>query len=198
MNAYQRHYNSCWEDYAAYIVADYTASVGREKERWELKQIHHYRDSIYQVYTESDRKSELYLLFSWDTPDARPAYIVAADIRKTGEEDVTFWNGEYSYNSMLDWYSYKKWFNGEADMIERIKMDMIGDLYDSAYGNHSYYAIYDYLDRFGGDKDIPWEIDENTSYVGRNGEIACMSCVVGTEKVRLFLDIWNKCYAVLR
>ena len=196
VNAYQRHYNHCWEDYAAYIVVDYASSAGLEKEQWELKQIYHFRDDIYQVYTESDRKNELYMLF--DTSDAEPDYIVAADIRKTGEEEAGLWNDEYSYSSMLEWYSYEKWFDGEADMEERINMDMIGDLYGSAYGNHSYYAIFDYLDRSGEAKDILWEIDENASYVGRNGEIACMTCIVGTRKVSLFLDIWNKRYAVLK
>ena len=39
---------------------------------------------------------------------------------------------KYSYSSMLEWYSYEKWFDGEADMEERINMDMIGDLYGSA------------------------------------------------------------------
>lgn len=198
VNAYQRHYNNCWEDYAAYIVSDYVTAARIENEQWELKQIYHYKDDIYQVYTESDMKSELYILFSWNTPDARPWYIIAADIRKTGDEDVTFWNGEYSYNSMLEWYSYEKWFDGEADMQERIDVDMIGDLYDSTYGNHIYYAIFDYLDRFSGDKKIRWEIEENTSYVGRNGEISSMSCIVGTEKIILFLDVWNERYAVLK
>lgn len=55
----------------------------------------------------------------------------------------------------------------------------------------------DYLDRFDKDKEADWKIDENTSYVGRNGEIASMSCAVGTRKINLFVDVWNKTYAVL-
>lgn len=64
VNAYQRHYNHCWEDYAAYIVVDYASSAGLEKEQWELKQIYHFRDDIYQVYTESDRKSFIKKLYT--------------------------------------------------------------------------------------------------------------------------------------
>ena len=38
----------------------------------------------------------------FDTSDAEPDYIVAADIRKSGEEEAGLWNDEYSYSSMLD------------------------------------------------------------------------------------------------
>lgn len=196
MNAQQRHYNLSLENDIAIIISDYVRGTKMENEHWELNQICHYRDDIYRAYTESDMGSELYILFTIDTPDAFPYYIIAADIQKTGNEDILM-NGEYSYNSMLEWYSYAKWFDGACDMKEGVEVNIIGDLYDSVYGNGSYYAIYDYLDRFDKDKEADWKIDENSSYVGRNGEIASISCAVGTRKINLFVDVWNKTYAVL-
>lgn len=198
INGNQSHYNYTTIGDVAAIVSDYAHESGMENEQWELKQIYHYRDGIFRAYTESDMGSELYILFTENTSDAKPCYIIAADIRKPGNENMVFQNGECSYNSMLEWYSYAKWFDGEVKMKEQIEVDVNGDLYDSIYGNSSNYAIYDYLDRFGGDKKIPWEVDENTSYVGRNGVITSMFCVVGTEKINLFIDVSNKRYAVLK
>lgn len=97
---------------------------------------------------------------------------------------------------MLEWYSYEQVFNGETEIKEKIKVDVIGELYDSCLGNHSYYAIYDYLERFDGDKEIPWEIDGNISYTGDGGIVMSVSCIAGTEKINLFIDTYNKTYAV--
>lgn len=197
-NVNQTYYNYTTKGDVAAVVMDYVIEAGMEDEQWALKCIYHDEDGVYRAYTESDMGSELYILFSCETPDAKPCYIIASDIRKTGNENTSFQKGKYSYNSMLEWYSYKEWFDGEIDMKEIIEVNVNGCLYDAQYGNHSYYAIYDYLDRFGGDKDIPWEIDENMSYVGSCGSIASISCMMGSEKINLFLDTWNKCYAVFR
>lgn len=197
-NAQQRHYNLSWENLAAFAVKDYAMDAEMEDEQWELKQIYHYRDDMYQAYTESDKGSELYILFRDSTSGMSPDYIVMADVRKTPGEAAVLQEKKWSYNSMLEWYSYKKWFDGDSKMADRIQVDIKGEIYDSIYGSGSYYAIYDYLDRFGGNKDISWEIDENTSYVGRNGEIASISCAVGTEKINLLVDVWNRRYAVVK
>lgn len=197
-NVNQTYYNYTTKGDVAAVIMDYVLDAGMEDEQWALKSIYHNDDDIYQAYTESDMGSELYILFLCDTPDAKPCYIIAADIRKSANEDTVFHQGKYSYNSMLEWYSYKEWFDGGNDTEETIEVNVNGYLYDACYGNHSYYAIYDYLDRFGGDKDIPWEIDENMAYVGSCGSIASIPCVVGTEKIYLFLDIWNKRYAVFK
>jgi len=152
---------------------------------------------IYQAYTESDKGSELYILFKDSTSGMSPNYIITADIRKTADGETTFPKGKGSYNSMLEWYSYEKWFVGDCEMEARIPVEFREEIYDSIYGSSSYYAIYDYLDRFDGDKEIPWVIEENTSYVGRNGIIASMSCVAGTEQVNLLVDVWNRRYAII-
>ncbi len=196
LNDSEKMYNLTWKSYAADIVWEYAHDTGMENEKWELKQMYHYRDEIYQAYTKSDSGSELYILFTWDPSDMKPCYIIAADIRKTENEDTVLGHGKGSYNSMLEWYSYEKAFNGETEIKEKIKVDVIGGLYDSYLDNHSYYAIYDYLERFGGDKEIPWKIDENISYIGDGGIVMSVSCIAGTEKVNLFIDTYNKTYAV--
>ncbi len=196
VNDAEKQYNLTWKSYAADVVYEYARDTGMENEKWELRQMYHYRDEIYQAYTKSDRGSELYILFTWDPADAKACYIVAADIRKTEKEDIVFSHGRGSYNSMLEWYSYEKEFTGETEMEEKIEVNTIGNLYDSYLTNHSYYAIYDYLERFGGDKTIPWEIDENLSYTGDGGIIISVSCTAGTEKINMFIDTYSKTYAV--
>ena len=196
-NEQQRHYNLSWEDLTAFAVKDYAMDAGMKDEEWELKQLYYYRDDIYQAYTESDKGSELYILFKDSTSGMSPNYIITADIRKTADGETTFPKGKGSYNSMLEWYSYEKWFVGDCEMEARIPVEFREEIYDSIYGSSSYYAIYDYLDRFDGDKEIPWVIEENTSYVGRNGIIASMSCVAGTEQVNLLVDVWNRRYAII-
>lgn len=198
INDSEKKYNLTLKSYAADVVYEYAHDTGMENENWELKQMYHYRDEIYQVYTKSDRGSEIYLLLTCNPADARPCYIVAADIRKTENEDVVLSHGKGSYNSMLEWYSYEKAFNGEREMKEKIEVDVSGDLYDSYLSNHSYYAIFDYLERFGGDKKIPWEIDENVSYTGDGGIVISVSCIAGTEKINMFIDTYNKTYAVFK
>ncbi|MCM1220980.1 MAG: hypothetical protein NC548_41490 [Lachnospiraceae bacterium] len=68
-NAQQRHYNLSLENTAAFVVKDYAHNTAMKNELWELKQIYHYRDDIYQAYTESDMGNELYILFKTNTPD---------------------------------------------------------------------------------------------------------------------------------
>ena len=82
-------------------------------------------------------------------------------------------------------------------MEERPGLDVIGDLYDSVYGNGIFYAIYDYLDITDGDKKDHWEIDSNYMYIGRNGYIACANCSNGVEDIVVLVDMRNKSYAVL-
>lgn len=194
INDSEKMYSLTWKAYAADVVYEYAHDTGMENEEWELKQIYHYRDGIYQVYTKSESGNELYILL--DSSDVRPCYIIAADIRQTESEDIVLGHGKGSYNSMLEWHSYEKWFSGETKMEESIRVDVIGGVYDSYLLNHSYYAIYDYLERFGKDKGIPWEIDENTSYTGDSGTVISVSCIAGTEKVILYIDTYNETYAV--
>lgn len=120
------------------------------------------------------------------------------DEKTNGYRAIVFEESHYilRYDAEREWYSYEKAFNGETEIKERINVEVIGELYDSYLDNHSYYAIYDYLERFGGDKEIPWKIDENISYIGDGGIIISVSCIAGTEKVNLFIDTYNKTYAV--
>lgn len=195
-NAQQGHYNLSLENEVAFAVKDYARDAGLENEQWELKQIFHWSDDIYQAYTESDMGSELYIILKADTPEALPYYMIAADIRK-GDAAAAILYEEYSYNSMLEWYSYKDWFDGKKTADEKqLSLNAIDELYDSIYSNEAYWAICDYLDRIDGNESDQWEINSNSTYIGRNGYIACVSCSNGVKDVLFFVDVWNKTYAI--
>lgn len=194
-NAQQGHYNLTLENMAAFAVKDYALDAGMDNEEWELKRICACEDA-YQVYVESKTGNELYILLS-QGHGILPVYIIMADIRKGDDEDIILYEGEYSYNSMLEWYSYMDWFDGKNIMQERPRVDAMGDLYDSVYSNGIFYAIYDYLDITDGDKKSHWKIDSNYTYIGRNGYIVCADCGKGVQKLTFLVDVWNKTYAVL-
>ena len=195
-NAQEGHYNLSLENTVAFAVKDYALNAAMGNEQWELKKIYHCRDDIYLAYTESDMESELYILFRTDTPTALPYYIIVADIRKGDEEDITLQNDYYSYNSMLEWYSYQDGFDGKLSG-EQPQFDVTDDIHDSIYRNGVFYAIYDYVDRVSGDKKNHWVMSDNDVYVGKNGFIACAHCSNGVQNLMVFVDVWNWTYAVL-
>ena len=102
----------------------------------------------------------------------------------------------YSYNSMLEWYSYKDWFDGKGAEWS-LNFDITGYLHDVIYNNGFILAIYDYVDRTGKGKGATWNIDDNYTYIGRNGYIACAYCSNGVQTIRFLVDVWNKTYAVV-
>lgn len=192
-NAGQSHYNLSLEYTAAFAVKDYGLESGIDDKEWELKRICRC-ENAYQVYVESKTGNELYILLS-EEQDIQPNYIIMADIRKGDDADVIL-QDKYSYNSMLEWYSYKEWFDGKTK-DENIRFNAIGDLYDSIYNNEIFYAIYDYMDLTGGEQKGHWEIDDNDTYVGRNGYIVCANCNDGARNIIFLVDVWNKTYAVI-
>lgn len=196
-NAQQRHYNLSLENEVAFAVKDYIHDAGMENEQWELKQIYHWKDDIYQAYTESDMGSELYIILKTDTPETLPYYIIVADIRKGDAADIILYE-EYSYNSVLEWYSYKDWFNGKRKTSEKqLQFNDTDELYDSIYNNGVHWAIYDYVDMMDGDKKGHWETSGNCTYIGQNGYIVCVSCSNEIKNIIFFVDVWNKTYATL-
>lgn len=194
-NAGQGHYNLTLENEAAQMIKDYALDTGMEKEEWELKRIT-YQSGIYQAFVESKNGNELYLLFPHDDQ----SYIIAADIRNGSDAKISLQDERYSYNSMLEWYSYEHWFNGmDKNKIEGgFKLDVIDNLYDSIYENSGYYALYAYLSDSGSEIESDWKIDGNTSYIGRNGYLASVSFLNEEEQIDMLIDVWNKTYAVFR
>lgn len=74
-----------------------------------------------------------------------------ADIRKGSKADIILQDERYSYNSMLEWYSYKDWFDGKGAEWS-LNFDIAGYLHDVIYNNGFILAIYDYVDRTGKGK----------------------------------------------
>lgn len=193
-NAQQWHYNLTLESAVAYAVKDYALDSGMENEEWELKRIYYFEDAC-QAYVESKTGNELYILFT-DSQGVFPKYIIMADIRIGNKADVILQEETYSYNSMLKWYSYKEWFDGK-DGESSLSFDVAGYLHDVIYNNGLFLAIYDYVDRTGKGKGATWNIDDNYTYIGRNGYIVCAVCSSGGQYIRFLVDVWNKTYAVV-
>ncbi len=192
-NAGQGHYNLTLENEVAHMIKDYALDAGMEQEEWELKRIT-YHSGIYQAFAESKAGNELYVLFPHDDE----SYIIAADIRKSSDAKIPLQDEGYSYNSMLEWQSYERWFSG-TDKIERgLNLGNIGSLYDSIYENNGYYALYAYLSDSGNEIESDWEIDSNTSYIGGNGYLASICFLGKDERIYMLIDVWNRTYAVFR
>lgn len=192
-NACQGHYNLTLENEVAHMIKDYALDAGMEQEEWELERIT-YHNGIYQAFAESKTGNELYVLLPHDDE----SYIIAADIRKNSAAKIPLQDDKYSYNSMLEWHSYERWFSG-TDKIERgLRLGTIGDLYDSIYENSGYYALYAYLSDSGNEIESDWEIDSNTSYIGRNGFLASICFLNEEEQINMLIDVWNKTYVVFR
>lgn len=184
------------EDASAFVVKEYTMDSGLENEVWELKRIYSCGDTnAYLAYVESKTKDELYILFS-DGPGAQPVYIILADIRKDANADVSLPYGGYAYNSMLEWYSYKEWFDGTADG-PNIHYKTIGEIYDSVYDSGLYFTIKDYANRTDRDTESQWEVHGNDVYVGGNRYIACAVCQNESHYFIFLFDVSNKVYAVM-
>lgn len=194
INTQHAHYSLTMESGVACVVKDYALDSGMENEEWELNRIYYSEDAC-QAYVESKTGNELYILFT-DSQGVFPKYIIMADIRIGNKADVILQEETYSYNSMLKWYSYKEWFDGK-DGESSLSFDVAGYLHDVIYNNGLFLAIYDYVDRTGKGKGATWNIDDNYTYIGRNGYIACAYCSNGVQTIRFLVDVWNQTYAVV-
>lgn len=178
---------------AAFVVKEYAMDAGLEDEVWELKRIYSCGDTnAYLAYVRSKTEKELYILFS-EGQGAQPVYVILADIRKDADTDVSLPHGVYTYNSMLEWYSYKAWSDGEADG-QHIQCEIIGNIHDSIYDAGLSWTIDDYVNRTGGDTESQWEVYGNDIYVGY---IACAVCQNKGHYFIFLFDVSNKIYAVV-
>lgn len=196
-NAGYGHYHITLENQVAFAVKEYAGMTGMEEEAWSLKRIC-YTDGIYHAYVESETGNELYIFLSDDETEVHAPYIIAADIRANGSGEILLQNEAYSYNSMLEWHSYKSWFDGDKEAAwENLEFLCESYMFDYSYETGWHYAVYDYLDRTGGNQDCEWIVDDNVMYVGRNGYIADISCTNGEKEFIFLVDVWNRRYAVV-
>ncbi len=194
-NAGQGHYRLYQENEVAIAVKKYAGMTGMENEEWTLRRIS-YIDGIYHAYVESEMGNELYVLLS--EIGSEMYFIIAVDIRKSGEGEILLQDERYSYNSVLEWNSYADWFYGEKRVWDSIHFECEGNYFDHTYEDGCRYAICDYLERTDGDRSSNWMIEENSLYVGRNGYIADIYCTNGEIGISLLIDVWNHSYAVLK
>lgn len=190
------HYQLGLVNSTAFVVKEYAADSGMSNEEWKVKKIYSCGNTnTFLAYVESKTGDELYILFSERTTE-QPIYIILADVRKDADADISLPYGGYAYNSMLEWDSYKDWFDGEAEG-QCVSYETIGEIHDSIYDVGLSCAIDDYVNRTGGDVESKWEAYGNDIYVGKNGYIACVYCRNEGQNIIFILDISNKAYAVI-
>lgn len=198
-NATQANYNLNLENEVACAVKIYACQNGleHEEDEWELKRII-CNDGIYHAYVESAAGNELYILLQ--EFGSEMYHIITADIRNNDDAEMSLHiegcEGR-SYNSVLEWKSYYKLFYDGYDEEGPKIIDSTCYLHDSCYKDGVSFALYDYLDRTGGDKNSVWTLDSNSLYVGRNGCIADVYCTNGEEGLSMLIDVRNKRYTVL-
>lgn len=190
------HYQLGLVNSTAFVIKEYAEDSGMGNEEWSLKKIYSCDNTnTFLAYVESKTEDELYILFS-DITAEQPIYIILADVRKDRDANVFLPYGGYAYNSMLEWDSYKDWFDGEAEG-QCVSYEINGEIHDSIYDVGLSCAIDDYVNRTDGDVESKWEVCGNDIYVGKNGYIICADCRNERQKVIFVLDIGNKVYAVI-
>lgn len=192
-NSGTRHYYLDLEFGAALAIADYVQETELSDREWELKQIT-YMAGQYHAYVESDRKDELYLIFR------EGSYIILADIRQKPKEET---GQRITYSSMLEWHSFEEWYNKEqkgevGEDSYSVIMDNEVFLYDMMYYSWGRYAVFDYLECQKIPSQGKWMMEEEHTYVGRNGYIADICFTNGSEEIELLIDVYEKTYAVVR
>ena len=102
---------------------------------------------------------------------------------------------------MLEWHSFGEWYNkeqkGEVDE-DGYSVTMGNVLYDMMYYSWGRYAVYDYLECQKIPSKGKWMMEEDHTYVGRNGYIADICFTNGSEEIELLIDVYEKTYAVVK
>ncbi len=194
-NSYEGHYNLSLENAAAFVVQDYALKQNMPEKEWKLVRII-YRDRNYHVFVEANDENEIYFLLNINS-DIMPCYSIMADIRRNGEAGIKLQEETYSYDSMLEWSSYRNRMEQNLDFDNYIDMENETELFDSIYIMNSYQAMYDYLEKNNEEKSGKWRVNYCDIYIGTNGYIADISYTNGTEIISVIIDIWNKLYAIL-
>lgn len=198
INSNQWHYDLNSEMDAACIVADYSSKEILKKENWELRcmrtrnmEDHKWVSSIF-VCSETGR--ELYILLKAGGIE-EDKYVIIADIARGSSLPILLENGDYSYNSVLTWDSYREGLNINDEYL--ILIDENVYVYDNVYIDEGVCAMADYLFSKNADKREKWKIMDNMIYIGVNGYLADMWFSNGYQMVHLVIDIWNKLYTVV-
>lgn len=173
----------------------------------ELKRIIFW-DGIYHAFLKSEQGNEIYMLLRkcGDDPSEPYSggmsmkYIITVDFWTDGSAETAIWEGgDEGYNSALEWNSYRRL--SEEEYAES-KLEVVESCYlthfDAVdYTKEVYYALYDFYERNGLDKEVTWRMDNNSVYINWE-RIVDVFLYNGEEEIAMLVDIWNRKYVVLR
>ena len=191
----QKYIHVTFTDWAAAAVVNYSKKSGLEETEWELRRIYDRGDwNKIAAFVRSDTGRELYV-YTNDENGLR--YLLAADVKEGEGLTCMLGDGCYSYDSALEWITYETQPDqkGRAAQYSFTWSDN-ALIYDPVCLEESACAMEACLTAAnapGGS----WELLEDELYVGVNGYLADVWYTNGVQKVHLFIDIWNKQYAVI-
>lgn len=182
-----------------YGIAEDTKQRGMELSELGVLKVQRvvFWDEIYHVFLKSDKGNEIYMLLRERGEDLPMFYVIVVDFWMDGSAETSIWDGENGYNSILEWDSYIRL---DEATVSRCKLEVIDadHLYDSHYRESVYYALYNYYEKNGLDKEVTYIMDSNLLYVGQLGVILDIFLRNGEEEIALLVDTWNEKYTVLQ
>lgn len=198
-NANQWHYHiTANEMAAACVLLNYSRYRNVPKENWELRKMYSRYDENYigvsTAFVKSESGREVYFFMN-DTDEG--SYLVIADIVKGNSKQTSLANDSYSYDSSLEWYSYKEILQENNTFGYKVLADEDAFIYDAVFIEEGAFAMAEFLKFQGAEKKQKWYLLKDNIYIGVNGYLADLWYSNGTQEVHMVVDVWNKLYTVV-
>lgn len=194
--------NYTWLRVLEDVLADYGSIVDIPNEKWSLERIIYYGDHIFAatVHCDEPEREICFLINSeainMDMPEYIE-YIVAVDYQYHVEDGISCSTG--SYDSMLNWTSYKEQSKINSNRSYIIRGSEAG-LYDNINGFDypGIYAMSQYLTDKNAATYKIWSLDTNAVCPIAGGNMVIISYTYGNEQVVMVLDDKNKKFAIVK
>ncbi len=193
-NAGEWHYAAEYEQLAAWAVNDYAERNGLGQETWFLRRMY-MEDGSINAFVSSENNRELYLLLD----EKNKSYVVTVDWN-IDELPVSGEKYQYSEDSRLVWYDYRKWYDsGQAGQSPDVSFHILCEdgCYEHNFWDGSVYALKDYLYFTAPDNRDTWICAQKLFYMGKNRCIGDVWYNSGKKKIHMLVNMYNWEYTVL-
>lgn len=188
-----------WRGAIEYILADYCKKNDVPEKEWTLLKIVSYGDGIFAAILccENDESQrELCLLIDSDAilPDLEKftEYIVAIDFMPD-QKGMFSWHSSYSYDSMLEWISYKELARWNAECPYIIHGSEANLYMNDSDGEP---AMNQYLKSRHADTKMEWTLDTNAICFVGSMQVLRYTCK--EQEIVMALDKYNKTFAIIK
>lgn len=193
-NAGEWHYAAEYEQLAAWAVNDYAERNGLGQETWFLRRMY-MEDGSINAFVSSENNRELYLLLD----EKNKSYVVTVDWN-IDELPVSGEKYQYSEDSRLVWYDYRKWYDsGQAGQSPDVSFHILCEdgCYEHNFWDGSVYALKDYLYFTAPDNRDTWVCAQKLFYMGKNRCIGDVWYNSEKKKIHMLVNMYNWEYTVL-